>query len=102
MAANVHLNVAPRRTGPEGEISFAGTVHGPVPQHGAIVKLLVHYRGQWVPFRTPQTDAQGHFHAKYKFGGGIGRFPFRAVVPAGQVGLPFGAGRSRVVYVTIG
>lgn len=102
VAANVRLEVTPRRTGPEGKISFAGIVHGPIPQHGVIVDLLVHYRGQWVPFRTPRTDARGHFHANYKFGGGVGRFPFRAAVPGGQAGLPFGAGRSRVVYVTTG
>jgi hypothetical protein len=35
----------------------------------------------------------------YHFEGGVGHFPFRAEVPAGQAGFPFGTGNSRVVNV---
>ena len=97
--AGVQLNVTPRRTSAEGAITLSGTVQGPIPAQGAIVDLLVHYRGRWEPFRTPRTNSHGHFRVVYQFEGGIGRFPFRAEVPAGQTGLPFTHGYSRVIDV---
>jgi hypothetical protein len=63
------------------------------------VDLLVHYRGRWEPFRTPRTNSHGRFRVAYHFEGGVGHFPFRAEVPAGQAGFPFGTGNSRVVNV---
>ena len=81
---------------------LTGQVLGPVPPQGAIVDLLVHYRGRWEPFRTPQTDRYGHFEVEYQFEGGVGRFPFRAAVPSGQAGFPFSSGYSKVVDVTTG
>jgi hypothetical protein len=99
VAAGVQLSVRPRRIAAEGKITLAGTVWGPVPARGAIVDLLVHYRGRWEPFRTPRTDAHGRFRVEYQFQGAVGRFPFKAEVPAGQAGFPFGGGASKVVSV---
>jgi hypothetical protein len=100
--AGVALDVTPRRTGSEGAITLSGHVEGPIPPQGAIVDLLVHYRGRWEPFRTPRTNAKGYFRVRYEFEGGIGRFPFRAEVPGGQEGFPFASGESRVVDVSTG
>jgi hypothetical protein len=97
--AGVRLRVSPTHTGAEGTIVLSGTVEGPIPQQGAIVDLLVHYRGRWEPFRTPRTNGRGGFRVLYQFEGGVGRFPFRAEVPGGQAGLPFGSGNSQVVDV---
>lgn len=98
---SVRLKVAPRRTNPKGEITLSGIVQGEngTPGRGVIVVLLVHYRGQWVPFRTPRTDPRGHFAKVYHFQGAVGQFPFRAEVPEGQAGFPYALGRSRVVNV---
>lgn len=98
--AGVQLGITPRRTSSNGTIVLTGQVLGPVPAQGAIVDLLVHYRGQWEPFRTPRTDSHGHFEVVYQFEGGTGRFPFRATVPVGQAGFPFSSGYSKVVDVT--
>ena len=98
--AGVRLRVSPTHTGPEGTIVLSGTVEGPIPPQGAIVDLLVHYRDRWEPFRTPRTNAHGRFRVVYQFEGGVGRFPFRAEVPGGQAGFPFGGGESRMVDVS--
>ncbi|HEX3692640.1 MAG TPA: carboxypeptidase-like regulatory domain-containing protein [Solirubrobacteraceae bacterium] len=102
VSAGVQMHVAPRRTTADGTIALSGTVAGPVPARGVVVELLVHYRGRWVPFRTPRTNSQGRFRVNYSFQGGVGRFPFRALVFAGQVGFPFGDGESRAVEVLTG
>ena len=98
--AGVRLSITPTRTGAEGMILLSGTVEGPIPQQGAIVDLLVHYRGRWEPFRTPRTNGHGRFRVAYQFEGGVGHFPFRAEVPGGQAGFPFGSGDSQVVDVS--
>ena len=98
--AGVKLTVSPRRTGSEGTITLSGHVLGPVPAQGVAVELLVHYRGRWEPFRVPQTDSRGRFEVVYQFQGGVGHFPFRALVLGGQTGFPFAHGESRAVYVT--
>jgi hypothetical protein len=100
VAAGVRLSVSPTHAGAEGTIVLSGMVEGPIPQQGAIVDLLVHYRGRWEPFRTPRTNGRGRFRVLYQFEGGVGRFPFRAEVPGGQAGFPFGSGDSRVVDVS--
>jgi hypothetical protein len=97
--AGIQLHVSPRRTSPEGTIVLTGTVQGSIPTRGAIVELLVHYRGRWEPFRTPRTDTHGHFHVAYQFEGAIGRFPFYAEVPAGQAGFPYASGHSQIINV---
>ena len=98
--AGVQLGVSPRRTGSEGAITLSGRVLGPVPSQGVVVELLVHYRGHWEPFRDPRTDSRGRFRVVYRFQGGIGRFPFRAVVFGSQGDFPFAPGESRGVDVT--
>ncbi len=102
VAAGVQLNIEPSRTSSAGTIILAGKVQGPIPPQGTIVDLLVHYRGRWEPFRTPRTDSNGRFTVVYQFEGGVGRFPFRADVPAGQAGFPFSEGYSKVVDVSTG
>jgi hypothetical protein len=99
VGAGVRLSITPKSTSAQGAITLTGRVQGAVPARGAIVNLLVHYRGRWEPFRTPRTNAQGRFHVVYQFEGGVGRFPFRAEVPAGQAGFPFASGMSMVVSV---
>jgi len=98
--AGLRLTVSPRTTGSEGTITLSGRVLGPVPPQGVVVELLVHYRGRWEPFRDPRTDARGRFHVVYRFEGGVGRFPFRALVFGSQGGFPFAPGESRMVDVT--
>jgi len=97
--AGIQLGISPRRTGSEGAITLTGHVLGPVPPQGVSVDLLVHYRGRWEPFRTPRTDAAGHFTVVYQFEGARGRFPFRAEVPPSQADFAFSRGFSGVVDV---
>ncbi|HEX4838222.1 MAG TPA: hypothetical protein VFV03_06845 [Solirubrobacteraceae bacterium] len=97
--AGVQLSVTPHRTGSEGTITLTGRVLGPVPPRGVVVELLVHYRGHWEPFRDPRTNSRGRFRVVYQFQGGIGRFPFRAVVFGSQGDFPFSLGKSSVVDV---
>jgi hypothetical protein len=99
VGAGVELHVSPHRTGSEGTITLTGRVLGPVPRQGVSVNLLVHYRGQWEPFRTPRTDAAGRFTVVYQFEGAVGRFPFRAEVPPSQADFAFGRGLSKVIDV---
>lgn len=100
VTAGVQLSVTPRSTGSQGSIVLAGHVSGPVPRKGVVVELLVHYRGRWEPFREPRADAHGRFHTRYRFEGGVGRFPFRAEVLGGQSGFPYATGRSAAVEVS--
>ena len=100
VGAGVKLTVGPRITGSQGTITLSGRVLGPVPAQGVVVELLVHYRGRWEPFRDPRTDSHGRFHVVYQFQGGIGRFPFRALVFGSQGGFPFALGESRAVDVS--
>ena len=97
--AGVQLDVGPHRTSSRGTITLKGRVAGPIPSSGVVVELLVHYRGVWEPFRTPRTNADGDFRVAYEFQGAIGRFPFRAEVPAGQSGFPYGGGQSNTVTI---
>ena len=97
--AGVRLTVSPHRTGSEGTITLSGRVLGAVPPQGVVVELLVHYRGRWEPFRDPRTGGHGRFRVTYQFEGGVGRFPFRAVVLGSQGGFPFALGESRTVDV---
>jgi hypothetical protein len=100
VGAGVQLKVSPHSTSSEGSIALNGRVFGPVPPQGVVVELLVHYRGHWEPFRDPRTNSHGRFHVIYQFQGGLGRFPFRALVFGGQAGFPFVHGESRSVDVT--
>ena len=100
--AGVQLSVSPHRTAPEGRITLSGKVEGPIPPHGVVIDLLVHYRGRWEPFRTPRTNSHGRFRVVYQFEGGVGRFPFRALAFGGQSGFPFSSGESGTVDVIAG
>ena len=100
VGAGVKLNVSPRHTNPNGTIVLSGQVDGPLPPHGVVVELLVHYLGQWGPFRTARTGTKGRFRVAYQFQGALGRFPFRAEVFSGQSGFPFSSGYSSSVGVT--
>jgi hypothetical protein len=102
VAASVSLKVSPRRTSAHGKIVLAGRVQGPIARGGAKVELLVHYHGEWVPFKTRFTDAKGRFKVAYEFKGSEGVFPFRAIVPRGQTALPFGEGKSPRITVATG
>ena len=97
--AGVRLHIRPRRTSRTGTIVLTGRVFGHVPSHGVLVALLVHYRGKWVPFRTPRTNRHGRFRVAYRFQGATGRFPFRAQVPGGQAHFPYAHGASEVIHV---
>jgi hypothetical protein len=97
--ASVQLKITPRHTNPAGTIVLQGKVQGPIPPQGTIVELLVHYLGHWEPFRTPITDKHGNFKVRYQFQGGLGRFPFRAEIPAGQAGFPYTRGYSHTIDI---
>jgi len=97
--AGVSLSVTPRHTRPVGMITLSGQVAGPLPAHGVVVELLVHYRGAWEPFRDARTGRGGRFSVRYHFEGAIGRFPFRAKVLGEQGGFPYATGLSRVLDV---
>jgi len=97
VAAGVRLKITPSKRTP-GLIILTGTVQGPIPKQGAIVELLVYYRGAWEPFRKPRTEAHGRFRAVYQFPGSVvGTFPFQAEVPNGQAGFPYITGYSKQI-----
>jgi hypothetical protein len=98
--AGARLHVSPGSTSPSGTIVLSGRVLGPIPAHGVLAELLVHYRGQWEPFRTPRTDSSGRFRVVYQFEGAVGSFPFRVKVPGDQAGFAFSTGYSAAVSVS--
>jgi hypothetical protein len=98
--ASAQLTITPHHTDPTGTIILSGHAEGPIPPQGTIVELLVYYRGHWNPFRDPRTNSHGTFHVEYQFQGAIGRFPFRAQIPAGQAGHPYTTGYSKIVNVS--
>ncbi len=100
VGAGVQMRISPRVTGGTGTIQMSGQVGGPIPREGVLVELLVHYRGQWVPFRAPRTNAAGRFRSVYQFQGASGQFPFRAEVPAAQAHFPYATGYSNIVRVS--
>ncbi len=100
--AGVLLAASPGRTSPHGRVTFSGRVLGLPAGAGAIVELLVRYRGSWQPIRTPRTGPGGRFRIAYVFQGAYGSFPFQVRVPGGQAALPYTAGSSRIVTVWAG
>lgn len=98
--ASARLTITTRSKGPTGTIILIGKVAGPIPPQGTIVELLVHYLGRWEPFRTPRTNNHGTFHVTYQFQGAIGRFPFRAEIPAGQANYPYTTGYSNTINIS--
>ena len=100
--AGVHLHITTIIAGPNGTIFITGRVSGPIPHQGALVQILVHWRGHWELIRNPRTHPDGTFHVAYQFQGDIGRFPFWAEVPAGQASFPYTRGASNIVNVSTG
>jgi hypothetical protein len=101
VAAGVRLNITPHKTNPTGTIALRGRVSGPIPHQGAIIELLVHYHGEWVPLHESlRTNSHGSFHVAYQFKGAIGHFPVWAKVPSGQTGFPYSRGYSNIINVT--
>jgi hypothetical protein len=98
--AGVHITIGPRETTSAGTITIGGTVAGPLPRGGLTVELLVHYRGQWEPFRDAHVAGSGHFRVRYQFQGATGRFPFKARVIGGQAGYLYATGESNTVQVS--
>jgi hypothetical protein len=97
--ASVQLAITPKQTSSTGTITLSGKVQGPIPRYGALVELLVHYHGRWVPIPTKRTKPNGRFKISYKFQGAIGLFPFWAEIPAGQAGFPYAHGYSNTIEV---
>ena len=64
----------------KGRSRSAGSVLGPVPPKGVSVDLLVHYRGHWEPFRTPQNRRRGSLHGRLPVRGSARALP----VPGGS------------------
>ena len=98
--ASARLTITTRSKGPTGTIILTGKVVGPIPPQGTIVELLVHYLARWEPFRDPRTNNHGTFHVEYQFQGAIGRFPFRAEIPAGQANYPYTTGYSNTIDIS--
>jgi hypothetical protein len=103
VGAGVRLSIAPHNTNPTGTIVLSGRVSGPIPHQGAIIELLVHYHGEWVPLHASlRTNRHGSFQVAYQFKGAVGRFPVWAKVPSGQAGFPYSRGYSNIINVTTG
>lgn len=98
--AGVHIAITPHQTASAGTITIRGAVSGPVPRQGVTVELLVHYHGQWAPFRDAHVPPSGRFHVRYQFQGARGRFPFKARVIGEQGGYPYATGQSNTVQVS--
>jgi len=80
--AGIALGIAPRITRVGRRIHFTGIVHGPIPPGGKQLVLEASSGGEWIQFDTVHTNAQGRYHASYRF-----KFPgpvtyrFRVVSP---------------------
>jgi len=97
--AGIALGIAPRVTRVGRRIHFTGIVHGPIPPGGKQLVLEASSGGEWIQFDTVHTNAQGRYHASYRF-----KFPgpvtyrFRVVSPF-EADFPFLAGISDDVAV---
>lgn len=97
--AGVALGIAPHISSVGRRIYFSGVVHGPIPTGGKQLVLEASSGGEWVQFDTVHTNAQGRYHASYRF-----KFPgpvtyrFRVVSPY-EADFPFLAGKSDDVAV---
>jgi len=97
--AGIALGIAPRITRVGRRIHFTGIVHGPIPPGGKQLVLEASSGGEWIQFDTLHTNAQGRYHASYRF-----KFPgpvtyrFRVVSPF-EADFPFLAGISDDVAV---
>jgi hypothetical protein len=81
-----------------GAVRLDGRVAGArIPRSGALVELQRRDGRRWRGVGALRTGPSGRFTARLTTAG-TGRLHLRALVPA-QPGLPFAAGRSRVVRV---
>jgi hypothetical protein len=98
--AGIRLRIAPRVTSVGGTIDFSGVLRGtPIPPGGKQLELEASSGGEWIQFRTIDTDAKGKYRARYrfKFAGPI-VYRFR-VLCTHEADFPFLAGTSNVVPV---
>jgi hypothetical protein len=98
--AGIALRIAPRVTSVGHTIVFSGTLRGAqIPPGGKQLVLEASSGGEWIQFRTIDTNAKGRYHSSYRF-----KFPgpviyrFRVYVPH-EADFPFLEGTSNVVGV---
>jgi hypothetical protein len=100
--ARPSFHVRPHRSQNEGVIHFRGKVPGPRNDNRVVV---LQARGpgsdEWIRFKTPSTDSNGVFHARYRFGSSSHvAYRFRALLQP-QRGYPYLRGVSRVRRVFV-
>jgi hypothetical protein len=98
--AGITLRITPRTSSVGDTIVFSGTLHGaPIPPGGKQLVLEARSRGEWIEFRTIDTDAKGRYRATYrfKFAGPI-TYRFR-VLSSQEADFPYLDGASNVVDV---
>jgi hypothetical protein len=98
--AGIALRIVPRVTSVGGTIFFSGTLHGaPVPPGGKQLVLEASSGGEWIEFRTVDTNAKGRYRASYRFKlPGPVTYRFR-VLSRYEADFPFLVGTSNVVGV---
>jgi hypothetical protein len=98
--AGITLRIAPRTSSVGGTIFFSGILHGvPVPPGGKQLVLEASSGGEWIEFRTIDTDPKGRYRARYRFKlPGPVTYRFRIRSPY-EADFPFLAGTSNVVSV---
>jgi len=98
--AGIALRIAPHTSSVGGTIFFSGTLHGaPIPPGGKQLVLEASSGGEWIEFRTIDTDAKGRYRARYRFKlPGPVTYRFR-VLSREEADFPFLEGASNVVTV---
>lgn len=100
--AQPSFHVRPHRSVNGGVIRFRGKVPGP-RNDGRIVVLQARGPGsdEWIGFKTPRTDSNGDFRARYRFSSSSRiAYRFRALLQP-QGGYPYLRGVSRVRRVFV-
>jgi hypothetical protein len=100
--AQPSFHVRPHHSHNDGVIHFRGKVPGPRNDDRV---LVLQARGpgsdEWIRFKTPSTDLNGVFHARYRFGSSSNvAYRFRALLQP-QRGYPYLRGVSRVRRVFV-
>lgn len=99
--ASISLSVSPHTTSVGRRIVFHGLLRGsPIPRGGKQLVLEARSPGSpWIEFKVVRTDAQGRYHASYRFKfAGPANYRFRARSEA-ESDFPFVGGSSNVVAV---
>jgi hypothetical protein len=100
--AQPSFHVRPHRLTNGRVVHFRGKLPGPV-NDGRVVVLQARGPGsdEWIRFKTPRTDADGVFRARYRFGSSSRTaYRFRALLQP-QRGYPYLRGVSRVRRVFV-